>query len=232
MTKLITTSNPKLQKSTKFGYYSFGLHLAPYKLGGKNICPNASKGCIAGCLNTSGHGYFGRTQEARVRRTNLFHTNKEQFFGTLIKNIETEIKRAERENLKPSMRLNLTSDIPWESVKWEGKTVMERFPQVQFFDYTKNVKRMLKFVTGTMPKNYHLTFSRTEKNWRHCQVVLACGGNVAVVFKKNLPKTWQKYKVVDGLKSDLRFLDPKGVIVGLKALGPARKDTSGFVINF
>jgi hypothetical protein len=35
--------------------------------------------------------------------------------------------------------------------------------------------------------------------------------------------------VVDGDADDLRFLDGRGVVVGLKAKGPAKKDTSGFV---
>ena len=37
--------------------------------------------------------------------------------------------------------------------------------------------------------------------------------------------------VINGDKTDMRFKDPVGVIVGLKAKGKARKDTSGFVID-
>jgi hypothetical protein len=36
---------------------------------------------------------------------------------------------------------------------------------------------------------------------------------------------------VDGDKDDLRFLDPQGVIVGLKAKGDAKHDDTGFVID-
>ena len=37
--------------------------------------------------------------------------------------------------------------------------------------------------------------------------------------------------MIDGDVSDVRFNDPKGVIVGLRAKGDAKKDTSGFVIQ-
>ena len=40
-----------------------------------------------------------------------------------------------------------------------------------------------------------------------------------------------KGKVVNGDESDLRFLDPRNSIVGLKAKGKAKKDTTGFVVN-
>jgi len=56
--------------------------------------------------------------------------------------------------------------------------------------------------------------------------------NVAVVFRnKILPETYLGYKVINGDKTDLRFLDEKGVIVGLYAKGKATKDTTGFVID-
>ena len=43
--------------------------------------------------------------------------------------------------------------------------------------------------------------------------------------------TFLNRPVVDGDKSDLRFLDGENVIVGLIAKGQAKKDQSGFVIN-
>ena len=39
------------------------------------------------------------------------------------------------------------------------------------------------------------------------------------------------FRVIDGDKDDLRFLDPKGVVVGLKVKGKAKQDKSGFVID-
>jgi hypothetical protein len=59
------------------------------------------------------------------------------------------------------------------------------------------------------------------------------GYNVATVFgiKKSqpMPETYNDVPVFNGDDSDLRFLDPKGVVVGLYAKGKAKKDTSGFV---
>ena len=41
----------------------------------------------------------------------------------------------------------------------------------------------------------------------------------------------QKRRVVDGDEHDLRFLDPAGAVVYLKAKGPARHDRTGFVLD-
>lgn len=229
---LLTKSNPKLDKSLKVtGWRGFGLHLAPHKLSGKNLCASASQGCIASCLNTAGKGIYNRVQESRIKKTKMFNENREQFLETLYKEIQAKVKTAEKNNQKISFRLNLTSDVAWETVKYQGKTFMEHFPNVQFMDYTKHTKRMLNNILGLHPKNYHLTFSRSEKNQESCDIVLGCGGNVAVVFKGRLPKTYRGKKVIDGTTHDARFLDPKKCVVGLVALGKARKDKSGFVVN-
>jgi hypothetical protein len=145
--------------------------------------------------------------------------------------METMIRRSKKNKMVPCFRLNLTSDIAWESVKLDGLSLMETFPDVQFYDYTKSVKRMIRFLMGEMPKNYHLTFSRSESNQAHCDIVTAMGGNVAVVFRNQLPKTFKKKKVVSGDDHDLRFIDKKGVVIGLVAKGVARKEDSGFVIE-
>lgn len=228
---LLTKYNPKIAKNEKYGWKSFGLHLAPHKLGGKNICPNASAGCIKSCLNTAGQGVYNRVQQSRLKKTRMFHESREEFLQQLHREIAAKVKTAAKTNAKVSFRLNLTSDIAWETIKYQGKTFMEHFPTVQFLDYTKNLKRMLNFLTGKFPKNYHLTFSRSESNDSDCDIVIGCGGNIAVVFDKTLPKVYKSKKVIDGTLHDLTFLHPKNCIVGLVALGKARKDTSGFVIN-
>jgi hypothetical protein len=228
---LLTKYNPKIAKNEKYGWRSFGLHLAPHKLGGKNLCPNASKGCIAACLNTSGQGIYNRVQQSRINKSKMFNENREEFLKQLHKEISAKVKTAAKTGAKVSFRLNLTSDVPWESVKYEGKNFMEHFPTVQWYDYTPNLKRMMNFIMGKFPNNYHLTFSRKEDNQSDCDIVMGCGGNVAVVFDKKLPKTWNGKKVFDATKHDLRFLDPKNTIAGLVALGKARKDNSGFVVK-
>jgi hypothetical protein len=109
---------------------------------------------------------------------------------------------------------------------------MEIYPDVQFYDYGKNLKRMIKFLMGGMPKNYHLTFSRSESNQSACEIVLGMGGNVAMVFKDKLPEMFMGKQVFGGDTHDLRFLDPKGSIIGLIAKGTRGKsDKSGFVIE-
>jgi hypothetical protein len=229
--QLLTKYNPKLAKNEKYGWKSFGLHLAPHKLGGKNLCPNASGGCIKSCLNTSGQGIYSRVQESRLKKTKMFHENREEFLRNLYKEINAKVTTAAKTGAKVSFRLNLTSDVAWETVKIDGKNFMEHFPTVQFYDYTKNLKRVLNSLTGKFPKNYHLTFSRSETNEDACKIAMGCGANIAVVFNKKLPKTWMGKKVIDATLHDLRFLDPKNTIAGLVALGKARKDMSGFVVE-
>lgn len=229
--RLLTKHNAKIAKNGKYGWTSFGVHLAPHKLSGKNLCCHASKGCIEACLNLSGKGYYKRVQSSRLNKTLYFIENRKEFLQNLKQEIAAKVNTATRRNQRVSVRLNLTSDIPWESVKIDGKNLMEHFPTVRFLDYTKDDERMLRFIQGKFPKNYHLTFSRSEENQTACEIISGCGGNVAVVFDKKLPKTYMGKKVIDGTKHDLRFLDKKNVIVGLIAIGKAKKDKTGFVVR-
>ena len=227
----VLTTNPKLAKSTKYGFKSFGIHLAPSTLSGKNTCPSASKGCSSACLNGVGYGKMPLIQEARIKKTKLFFSDKTSFMEKLIKEVNAKVNTSKKTGLTPVFRLNLTSDIAWEAIKYQGKNIMEHFPDVQFMDYTKSLPRMMRFLTGQFPKNYHLTFSRSESNDDAVNIVLGCNGSVAVVFKDKLPKTWRGKKVIDGVRHDLRFNDKKNIIVGLLALGKkAKNDESGFVI--
>ena len=111
--------------------------------------------------------------------------------------------------------------------------IFEIFPEIQFYDYTKNYTRFDK----VLPSNYHLTFSRSEINHEKSLAILKRGYNVAMVFDK-LPKTYEGYEVVNGDKDDLRFLDKKNTIIGLKYKKMTSKGAdnskaikSGFVIE-
>ena len=131
-------------------------------------------------------------------------------------------------------RPNLTSDIAWESVFFDEErpqTIFDKFPETQFYDYTKSFMRMAQFINRNpeFPSNYHLTFSRSETNQKLVEMVLEMGGNVAVVFRNQLPKTWKGYEVINGDENDLRFLDKQPCIVGLIEKGLAKKDETGFV---
>jgi hypothetical protein len=229
--KLLTTANAKIRKGEKLGYQTFGIHLAPASLSGFNVCKDASAGCAASCLNTAGMGVFSTVQNARIEKTRLFFKDKALFLSRLFKEINAAIKSAKKKELTAAFRLNLTSDLPWEKIKLHGVSILELFPEVTFYDYTKSPERMTAFLAGEMPKNYHLTFSRSETNGAIAESILKSGGNVAMVFRKSLPSKWLGAEVVNGDETDLRFLDGAGKIVGLVEKGKAKKDESGFVIE-
>jgi hypothetical protein len=232
--KLLTESNQKIRKGEKLGFFTVGLHLAPAKLAGLDIntCLWASNGCEASCLNTSGHGAFSTVQESRIRKTHFFWFARFQFLRQLIVEIESAKRKAARKSLTLAVRLNLTSDVMWETVEDEfGKTIFDHFPGVIFYDYTKGRVRMENFLSGKFPRNYSLTFSRSESNEKDVEKITLAGGNVAVVFRGKLPETYKGKKVISGDESDARFTDPKNVIIGLVQKGKAKKDTSGFVVS-
>ena len=222
---LLSSSNAKLEKGTKMGWLTLGLSLAPANLSGSNLCPHASAGCKAACLFTAGHGRFDGVKNARLERTRHFLTARTEFLAQLIAEIKKGEKSAAKKGLKLAVRLNVMSDLPWHNL-----IDMESFPNVQFYDYTPNVKRALQWAAGELPANYHITFSRKEDNSEAVALAVAAGVNVATVFDA-VPAEYADRPVVDGDVSDLRFLDKRGVIVGLKAKGDGKKDTSGFVIR-
>jgi len=226
--KLLNAGNNKTVKGEKWGWRTYGLHLAPYNLSGKNVCSHASTGCAEACLNTAGRGIMHTVQEARIKKTKWFFEDRESFISQLSKEVVSGAKSAVKKNLHSCFRLNLTSDLPWHQL-----SVIKDNPLLRFYDYTKDKTRFLRYLSGLLPSNYHLTFSRSE-NTRDEEIHDFCrrGGNVAVVFKDHLPSTWQGIRVVNGDINDLRFQDPSGIIVGLKAKGTAgKKDKTGFVLE-
>jgi len=233
MSATLLTTNTKLKKNIKLGWQSWGIHLSPSSKSGFNVCKDASPGCIAACLDTSGMGGFSNVQQARINKTRFFFQDKQGFLSQLKREIGNKIKTAKRKGIKVSFRLNLTSDLPWEKIRIDGKSLLDHFPEVQFMDYTKSPERMTQYLQGKMPANYHLTFSRSEEkaNQKLSESFLRSGGNVAVVFRDRLPSTWKGCKVVDGDETDLRFLDGKGVVVGLVTKGKAKADSTGFVVD-
>lgn len=222
--ELLTTSNTKVLKGGGRGYMTFILHLAPADSSGREVCPKRTPGCTAACLNTAGRGQMHKVQAGRLRKTQWYHQDRAGFMDQLVWDINAGIRKAAREDVIPVFRLNGTSDIPWERVRVAGRNVFEMFPDVQFYDYTKILGRKVAAY-----KNYHLTFSRGETNDRDVAKAIAAGMNVAVVFNE-LPETYLGMPVISGDEDDLRFLDPPRYIVGLKAKGRARRDTTGFVV--
>jgi len=226
-------NNAKTIKGQKYKYMTAILYLAPQRTSGYNTCAMASAGCMASCLNTAGRGQMGSVQLGRINKTKWYFLERESFLNQLRIEIKRHITRCEKKGFKPAVRLNGTSDIDWNI-----HGLYDEFPKVKFYDYTKIYKRALKFVKGEYPKNYHLTYSLNEDNKAQAQDILRRGGNVSAVFRnKKLPKkygwfygdSYETYRVFNGDKSDLRFNDPKNVIVGLYAKGRALKDNTGFV---
>lgn len=226
-------ANAKTAKNSQFeAFQSYILHLSPATMAFEyigqrgTVCPLASQGCKAVCLNTAGRGRFDSIQLSRLRKTLYFILFKDTFMQQLNKEISKLEKKARINAKQLVVRLNGTSDIQFENIGLgQGLNVFDTFPNVQFYDYTKIVRRLTK----PLPTNYYLIFSASETNHADARQALTLGFNVAMVFDV-IPQVYKGFKVINGDNHDFRFLDQgRGVIVGLKAKGKAKHDTSGFV---
>lgn len=230
MRYLAIGNNAKTIKSDMGGEYLTAiLYLRP----DDDLCPMSRLAqCQAPCLNTAGRGAFSNVQEARAEKAAAFKRDPVSFVDAIAADIRIAMRKADRQSVRLAVRLNGTSDIAWEHMRGsDGKTLFELFPDVQFYDYTKLPGRKV-------PANYHLTVSYSGANPAYARKALGAldhGRNVAVVFDTArgapLPMFWGGARVIDGDLTDLRFTDPAGVVVGLRAKGPARSDTSGFVVR-
>lgn len=228
MKLLSINSDAKTIKSNNLGEYLTAiLYLAPAKTAGYQVCPNATNGCKSSCLFTAGRGAFSNVAQSRINKTKFFFKNRKAFFIQLDKEVFAFNKKCKRLGLKPAIRLNGTSDICWALINLE---LFNKYNNITFYDYTKNQKYMTTYMNGNLPKNYYLTFSRSEYNWSFCENVLKVGYTVASVFN-SIPLNYKNWPVHNGDSHDLRFLDPPAHIIGLKAKGRAKKDKTGFVIS-
>lgn len=250
MTKLLTApeAQPKTRKSLKLNVLTYAMHLAPADLSGRNVCPMSTAGCRAACLNTAGRGVFDSVQAARIRRTDAYFADRAEFMATLYREISNALARAKRDKMRLAVRLNATSDIPWERVPFAVNgynygNIMAAFPRVQFYDYTKIPKRAMQAARrdATWPRNYHLTYSlsEAEDSALNAYGVLANGGNVAIVYRTaamcseairtGIRCNGAMFPAVNGDLTDARFKDRRGAFVTLYAKGRAKRDQSGFV---
>jgi hypothetical protein len=215
-------SSAKMIKNKKVsGQYTYIIYLAPAKTSGYQVCSHSTPECRLGCLATSGRSGMDiasgkmRITNCRIAKTKLFFEHQEYFMNWLIAEIRFYQRKAAKDGFYFSARLNGTSDIDWQNVRVDGQNIFEIFPEVSFYDYTKNP---LKF--RNKPANYHLTFSHTGRNWNLCKAVLESGNNVAVIFnaknESQLPAMYKGYQVINGDLTDYRIADAKGIIVGLK----------------
>jgi len=232
-------SNPKTAKGEKLGYITAILHLAPWKSAGGtiNVCPWEDE-CGEPCLDTAGHGgidsptvdgFRNSVHRARVLKTRWLFTDRANFMACLTEELEAHVRRCNRLGMLPAFRPNGTSDLAWEGLARAGGHWDRWTEMLTVYDYTKSADR-----ARTQP--YPITLSRTRNNTAACIAALREGVNVAAVFstKKGqpLPATWEGFEIIDGDEHDLRFRDPRGVVVGLRAKGKAKKiTTDGFVIQ-
>ena len=228
-------TNAKTVKGDKYGFMTGVLYLAPAKLSGYQVCPLAAMAkCEEACLYTAGRGAFTSIQQARIAKTKRFFEQRDAFMADLVWSIKSLARKATKAGLTPLVRLNGTSDIRWERVEVtidgvQYANIMAAFPEIQFYDYTKDANRT------DLPTNYDLTFSYSGVMGYQVQVqkAIALGLRVAVVFRKqaDIPANFMGMECVDGDDSDIRHMDKHGVVVALYAKGKAKKDSTGFVVD-
>ena len=227
---LSISADAKTIKGETIGYLTGILYLAPAKTTKYNTCSMAHLAqCDKACLYSAGRGAFNSVQQSRIDKTLYFYEARQEFMRQLSANIKALIKKAQSKGLKPLVRLNGTSDIRWENIPFESyNNIFEAFPEVQFYDYTKDANRK------DLPVNYDLTFSYSgvESFKPYVNKAQNKGMRMAVVFRKesSIPTVFKGIRVVSGDNSDVRHLDDHGVIVGLYAKGKAKTDTTGFVV--
>ena len=203
----------------ELGILPFALSLAPsIASGAGNVCPFASPGCSAVCLNYAGRGQMSAVQKARVEKTRFWFSDRQGFLELLQADLFKVGRLAQKKGRQAAVRLNVFSDIPWERF-----IDLTGFPGIQFYDYTKILRRL-----GRTSKHYYLTFSLSESNEPEASEALEKGFNVAVPFREK-PEEFLGYPVIDGDTHDYRFLDEQPAVVALKPKGLAKDDTTGFV---
>lgn len=233
---LSVSSDAKTVKGETLGFLTGILYLAPYKTTKWNVCSMAGIAeCWKGCLFSAGRGAMSNVAQGRINKTIWFFEERQTFMQQLVVDVKRVIRKAQRKGLTPLIRLNGTSDIRWETIGFtdidgtEYVNIFEAFPDVTFYDYTKDVNRK------DLPANYDLTFSDSgvQGFQPFVQLAIAKGMRIASVFRKEqeIPETHRGLEVVSGDNSDVRHLDAKGIVVALYAKGKAKLDQSGFVFD-
>ena len=239
------STNAKTVKGERLGYLTGVLYLAPAKLSGYQVCAMASTAqCAEACLNTAGlGGVYTSIQKSRIAKTRRFFEDRDAFMLDIVKSIRGLVKLAKKPRrvkgrfakaFQVLVRLNGTSDIRWELIPVtidgvEYANLMEAFPELQFYDYTKLANRK------NIPSNYDLTFSYSGVKAYLPQVAKAQKAlmRIAVVFRHaaDIPKSFLGLRCIGGDNSDVRHIEKQKVVVALYAKGPAKHDQTGFVVG-
>jgi hypothetical protein len=212
-------SSSKIIKGKKLNIHTGVLYLASHTMvASKTLCPNAIRnGCHVDCLVSSGMLGMKAQQIAMISRTLYYLNFKKEFMAQLRLEINKGYKKYGNSF---AVRLNGTSDINW-------KDIVNEFPNVQFYDYTKNKNMMIK----NKNKNHHYTFSGSMfSDYSRGQLKQAIneGLNIAIAFntkesKKDtlkIPKQLFNNKpLVSFDDTDVRFKDKRGSVGYLKRKG-------------
>jgi hypothetical protein len=252
---LFSTDSAKAAKASGFGYLNAIHYMAPATLGGAgNMCSHYTLACLYNCLGwQSGQASMvkdldagmNNVRESRKLKAQLFMRDRAEYMNRLARDIIGLERKAIREGLQLCVRLNGSSDLRFERIKFAiddktakalrlphmagiSATILQLFPAIQFVDYTKNPNRL-----DGAPGNLDLTLSYSVENDADCVKALLSGHNVAMIFDGGLPSSFAGFPVINGDLHDLRHLDPKGGhIVGLTPKGRrAKKDTTGFIVR-
>lgn len=203
----LLSSSAKSEKSRAKGWLSAVLYLEP----SLKLCPFSTPACRAACLVHSGRLPMPKAQSARAKRTELFHSNPTLFRELLEAELLLHKARAKAQGLKPCVRLDGTSDTGMHA----DLAAFLDGHDIRSYDYTKDLQRAVE-----NPEHYTFSFSGGKVSKRNALAFLASGGRVAVIFQgQDLPTEWEGFPVIDGDADDLRFLDPPGVVVGLRLKG-------------
>jgi hypothetical protein len=219
-----------------------GVSMAPAKRSGTNVCPHATKGCIAACvLWFAGRTVMEEVRQAAMARTRLWVDSPSVFFGMLFKELSALVRKATKLGAQAYVRLNVASDIKYPP------EVFAKFPTISFYDYTKSARRAIEAGPMSTVPNYQLTYSVNEKSTLgDVESLLSNGVNVALVVDTEYCPQHGRYgalpgivtfacngetysaKVVDGDLHDIRLreFDGQGVVVGLRLKGTLKSKES------
>jgi len=216
-------ANTKLKKSSKGVYNVAGLSLMPSLA----FCPMSFIAeCFEECLKSAGRGKFNNVVNARNNKSNFYNNDYDLFIELLIHELKLHVINCNKNNVNPSARLNVLSDIPYEKTN-----IFNMFEEIYFYDYTKRANR-LKACNNI--KNYKLMFSYSGAEGYQKQVnqALQFDNPIAVVFKNEFPKTFLNRPVFNGDLSDIDNSTKDNYIIALKAKGSlARNSFNNFVVD-
>ena len=158
----------------------------------------------------SGRGVFDNVRDSRQAKTDWLMADREGFITQLCKELVNFEKLCAKTGVVPYVRLNVISDVQWE-LKAYG-AIPDRFPNINFFDYTKMAKRLTK-----LPRNYELMFSYSKAIAYEKQVAVALNTDapMSVVGIGPMPDRYLGKDVVSGDISDIENLKHRNKVLWL-----------------